>query len=94
MTSKAFVRVALLGAAIVLAGGMFLALRPASAGPAPQQGIFDVTAGENSYVLYHRQTGTAWILFPDPKAKRPAWVPIRRLTSEAELQSWRMNGQK
>jgi len=62
----------------------------AAAGAAREEGRYVVTAGEASYILYDATAGTAWIFFPDPKEKKPVMVPIRRLTSAAEIEAHKL----
>ena len=83
----------LIAAAVLIAIGGILAaglttLAPAAAKPADQSGRYQVVAGQSSYVLFDSLSGTSWIMTPEPGAKRSAWLPTKRLNSEAEARLW------
>lgn len=84
------------GMLVVVLAAVITYAQPYRAGapgaPARDEGRYLVTAGESSYVLHDTLTGTAWVFFPDPKDKKPAMVPIRRLTSAAEIEAHRLGG--
>ncbi len=61
-----------------------------AAGAAREEGRYFVTAGESSYILHDATAGTAWVYFPDPKEKKPVMVPVRRLTSIAEIEAHKL----
>ncbi|HOD83401.1 MAG: hypothetical protein BWX88_00898 [Planctomycetes bacterium ADurb.Bin126] len=62
----------------------------AAAGAAREEGRYFVTAGGSSYILHDATAGTAWVYFPDPKEKKPVMVPVRRLTSTAEIEAHKL----
>ena len=80
-------------ALIVLGSALAVLLRPAGpveAGRPQDLGRYRIVAGESSYVLYDQLSGVAWVLTAKPGQERFAWLPTRRLNTEADAQKWRL----
>ena len=82
------------GLLVVTLAGVITYAQPfrAAGAQAREEGRYLVTAGESSYVLHDTLTGTVWVYFPDAKDKKPVMVPVRRLTSAAEIEAHKLGG--
>jgi len=89
MTRNLILAAALIAVGCVVAAGL-IALRPASAKPADQAGRYQVVATDSSYVLFDSLSGTSWVMTVQPKATRFAWMPTKRLNSEADVKLWQV----
>jgi hypothetical protein len=86
----------LAGAAVAL--GLVIALGVfgwASQAPAQAGGMggnFHVVAGgaDKAFVLYDAGSGQSWVMRLDGVDKRYAWIQIKRLDTDAEVQNWNM----
>lgn len=89
MPSKSVTVLVVLSVALA-AVAIFTAVRPAAALPDTPGGQFHVVANNDALILYDTSGRQSWILTPQPKQKRHAWVPIKRLDSEAEVRTWEL----
>jgi hypothetical protein len=65
--------------------------RPASAQAANDAvGRIQVVGAGNAFIMYETGGGNSWIAFPDPKDKKFAWFPLKRLDTEQQVQVWRL----
>ncbi len=79
--------------AIVLGGLIAVAVldRPASAQAAGDAvGRVHVVGAGNVFIMYETGGGNSWVAFPDPKEKKFAWFPLKRLDSDQQVQVWRL----
>ncbi len=89
----------LLGVGLIVLGLLvavgLLNRAPAAAAQSGQPGgQYHVVAGDKAYVLYDTtDSGKSWILFPSNESKRHAWLPIKRLDTEAQIHSWKLTSQ-
>lgn len=91
MQRKLFAGVVVCGLMLVmLAAGLTSAPSYGGAGPRDEEGRYRVMAGQSSYILYDSISGVSWILYIDAKDRRPAFVPIKRLTSAAEIEAHKL----
>ena len=77
---------------VVLGVVLALLLRPA--GPAEARdgadvGRYRVVAGDASYVLYDPLTSVSWVMPVTAGQTRFAWLPTRRINTEADATKWR-----
>ena len=79
-------------ALVVLGAALATLLQPAGAaraGSPLMAGRYRVVAGESAFVLHDSITGVCWLLPAKPGESGRAWLPIRRINTEAEAQRLR-----
>ena len=77
---------------VVLGVVLALLLRPvgpAQARDGQDAGRYRVVAGDASYVLYDQLTGVSWVMPVKDGQTRFAWLPTRRINTEADAVKWR-----
>ena len=91
MSRNVLLAVLLIAVAFAAAVGIFTLTPRAAVGDAYAGGRYSMVANDQTFVLYDRDDSSkTWILFPKPSGKRHAWLPIKRLDTESEIQSWKL----
>ena len=80
---------AIIALGLVTAAALLNQTEPASGDYSQGSGKYRVTATDKAFILYDvEDSRNSWILLPQPKQKRHAWFPVKRLDSESQLQTW------
>ena len=90
MQRKLFAAVVVCGLMLVMLAAGLTSAPPYGSGPREEEGRYRVMAGQSSYILYDSISGVSWILYAEVKDKRPTFVPIKRLTSAAEIEAHKL----
>jgi len=91
MSGKNLLTAGLIALGLLVAVGLLNRTPPAAAQGGRASGRYHVVANEKAFVLYDSVNGEkSWILVFKSTDKRHAWLPIKRLNSDAEVQNWRL----
>ncbi len=53
-------------------------------------GSYNVVANDKAFVLYDAAQSNTWICFPTSVKNRHAWLPVKRLDTDAEVHNWQI----
>jgi len=81
---------AILSAAVILIVMVVMEARPLPAADVPA-GNLRVVSGPPA-VMLDEATGKTWVLVTSTNLKRNAWVPIRKLETDADVEKWQITG--
>ena len=92
------VRFGLVAALVLLVAGAAAALgvaQPPADPAAPPEAKFQVVPyGHKWAIMIDIETGKTWKLETEPGSKAPVWVPIRRLSTDMEVEEWKQRVEK
>ena len=91
MSRNTMLTVALAAAGIVLAASL-ISRQPTAQGQATgQSGRYQVVANDKAFILYDSDDSSkTWILTPADGDRKQAWMPVKRLDSDAAVNNWRL----
>ena len=91
MTRNVLSAMLLLAAGAILGAALTVAISPApaQAQQAGAPGQYKVVASESFFVLWDTLSGEAWVLMAREGDWHPALLPLKRLKTEADIQSYR-----
>ena len=65
-----------------------------SAAQVEPAGAYRVVASQDTFVLCESATGKTWVLVAKGMEMEPAWLPAKRLDTEAQVQAWKARTNK
>ena len=83
-------------AMLVLGGVMSVlvmdSIRPAEAAfmTAGSEAPFAVAASNEDFVMIDARNGNTWVLQSKKGDTKPVWLPVKRLDTESQVQSWKL----
>ena len=89
MSRKILIALALIALGAIVGSGLVSLIRPAAAQPAAAAGPYRVVAADSSYVLYDATSSKSWLLTPKRGELSHAWLPIKRLDTNADVYGWK-----
>ena len=91
MSKNGLIAAGLIALILLSAVAVMSLVAPASADNGGSGARYHVVANDSAFVLYDTSDSSkSWILTVQGSDKRQAWLPVKRLDSETEVQNWKL----
>jgi len=83
--------IVLVAAGALVAAALISRTAPATAASGSGGEQYQVIANDKAFILYDTaDSKNSWVCFPQPDRKQNAWLPLKRIDTQADAQNWKL----